>query len=126
MKHLFALLWAGCGGFLGAALRYGAGTLASARLGALGFLWGTFIVNILGSFAIGFLAPFWAEGHPRRVFVITGLLGGFTTFSSFSSDTLRLLQTGRPLAAFGYCLGSVAFGLAAAWAGYVLHEGLFK
>lgn len=126
MKPFFPFLWAGCGGFLGAALRYGLGTLASARLGTFGFVWGTFSVNVLGSFAIGFFAPFWAEGNPRRVFVITGLLGGFTTFSSFSSDTLRLLQTGRPLAAFCYALGSVAFGLAAAWGGYLLHGGLFK
>ena len=89
-------LLAGAGGFLGAGLRYLFYQGLSAFAGAGGYVWATFVVNILGSFLIGCVSPLWlSPQHPARIFVVVGVLGGFTTFSSFSSDMLHLLSAGR-------------------------------
>ena len=112
-------LWVAGGGALGSALRYGLALGVQRRLGA-GWPFGTLAVNLLGSFLIGWAfhllvsREILAEGP--RLFIVAGLLGGFTTFSAFSLETLRLLQEGAwPLAAL-----STAGGLLAAWAGFQL------
>ena len=128
MKPLLGdVLLAGTGGFLGAAVRLMSCVALSAWGGQWGYAWGTFVVNIVGSFCMGYVSPFWLSvQHPARVFVLVGVLGGFTTFSSFSADTLRMLQDGRSGAAALYVGASVLLGLAAAWGGFVLHGWMLK
>lgn len=116
-------LWVAGGGALGSALRYGLALGVQRRLGT-GWPFGTLAVNLLGSFLIGWAfhllvsREILAEGP--RLFIVAGLLGGFTTFSAFSLETLRLLQEGAwPLAAL-YVALSTAGGLLAAWAGFQL------
>ncbi len=85
------------------------------------FPWGTLLINVLGSLAIGLAAtaiPI-ADGA-SRAFVMVGLCGGFTTFSAYSLQTLELLQADRLAAALGYMTASVAACLAATWLGWVL------
>lgn len=105
------------GGAVGALLRYYVGLW----LHRPEFPWGTLAVNLAGSFLIGFLflcaaKQKWAE--PWTLFAITGVLGGFTTFSAFSLENLQLLQDGKPALAITYALASVALGLLLAWAGF--------
>lgn len=113
------LVFAGAG--LGGVLRHGV-NLASARWSgsdfSSGFPWGTFSVNVVGSFAMGLLAGWLAlksGGWPQsvRLFLATGVLGGFTTFSAFSLDAMMLWERGRMLAALLYAGGSVAASIAA-------------
>lgn len=114
------------GGALGSVMRFGV-TLWAARL-APGLPWGTFAVNITGSFAMGLLASALAlrGGQVAAPFLLTGLLGGFTTFSAFSLDSLALWERGQfPLAA-GYVLGSVLLSLVAVLAGLTLGRGVFS
>lgn len=98
------LLFAGLGGFLGSALRYWISTATYRWLGE-SFPYGTLAVNIIGCLLIGFLMTFFEERfviNPNlRIFLTVGILGGFTTFSSFSYETMALLQEGS------YWLGSV-------------------
>lgn len=120
-------LLAGAGGFLGAGLRYLFYQGLSAFAGAGGYVWATFVVNILGSFLIGCVSPLWLSlQHSARIFVVVGVLGGFTTFSSFSSDMLHLLSAGRWGWAAVYAGGSVSLGLLAAWSGFVLCSSFAK
>ena len=89
------------------------------------FPWGTLLVNILGSFVIGFFATLTAtDGRlfvsaTTRQFVMTGLCGGFTTFSSFSLQTLNLMRDDELLAAGGNIAGSVVLCLIAVWIGHI-------
>lgn len=110
------LLLAALGGALGAVLRHlvGEGAL---RLGIAAPL-ATLAVNVAGSFLLGWLA---ASGVERRLWVLlgVGVLGGFTTFSTFSVQTLTLLDR-APLWALAYVAGSVLMSLLAAWCGLVL------
>lgn len=115
------LFCAACGGFAGAALRYLA--YAGAVWWGAPSAWVTLGINWAGSFGMGLLLSAWTPQHPLRVFAVVGILGGFTTFSTFSADTLRFLQEGRPAAALLYAGGSVAGGLAAVWAGFCLRLG---
>ena len=111
------------GGAIGSVLRWATIVLAAQRLGA-GFPWGTAIVNVAGSFMIGAIAE-WSTGGVLgvtpgvRLFVATGILGGFTTFSTFSLDALTLVRDGAPMVALGYAIGSVALGFTAAYGGAV-------
>ncbi len=100
------------GGALGALARYGLGHLA-VRLGADTFPWGTWAVNLMGCLLIGLVVPFTAEPHQdtARLLVVTGFLGAFTTFSTYSLDTLSLWMAGRPALALANALGSVVLGL---------------
>lgn len=98
------------------------------------FPWGTLIVNLAGCLAIGLiaaltaqrsaegvtLAPFAGMDRDARLFLVTGLLGGFTTFSAFGIETLSLLRDGAAGRAVAYLLASVLLGLALAWAGWAL------
>jgi len=110
------------GGGLGAAARHGVNRAALAVLGPA-FPWGTLIVNIVGSLAMGLLigslaaAPAGASQN-LRLFLATGLLGGFTTFSAFSLDTLTLWERGQAAPALLYVGASVTISLAAIAAGF--------
>lgn len=113
------------GSAIGGSLRWLASDLLHAWLGA-GFPWGTLFVNVTGSLAIGFYAALAAPegrllaGAGQRQFVMTGICGGYTTFSVFSLETLRLLQAGSPALA-GINVGvSLATWMAAVWLGYAL------
>ncbi len=109
-------LWVALGGALGAMARFGAVQLATSRWGS-SFPWGTLAVNVTGSLLIGFLATILSsrQADPAlRLLLITGVLGGYTTFSAFSFEALALLTEQRHLAAAGYMLGSVLLGVAAA------------
>lgn len=109
------------GGGLGSVLRYGVGLLA-ARAGAAPL--GTLAVNLVGCFAIGWLARVLPDplggGAEARLLLMTGLLGGFTTFSAFSLDAAGLALKGDGALAFGYVAASVAGSLAAVAAGFWL------
>jgi len=106
---LTAILLVAAGGAAGSVARYLAG-LAATMLGA-GFPWGTLAVNLLGSALIGLAAGLGASGD-ARLLLVTGFLGGFTTFSAFSLEAVGL--AGRaPFLAVLYVLGSVLLGLAA-------------
>jgi CrcB protein len=104
------------GGGLGAALRFAVAGAVQTRIGP-SLPWGTFTVNALGCFAIGVLASWFQQRSGSSVatqmFWIPGVLGGFTTFSSFGLETLRLLEEARWGAAFGNAAGSVLVCLAA-------------
>lgn len=107
------------GGAFGSAARYGVSMLA-ARLWGAGFPWGTLLVNVLGGLAMGVLAARVGPAHEHlRLTIGVGVLGGFTTFSAFSLETLRLMEE-APGQALWYALGSVALSLGACWLGLVL------
>jgi CrcB protein len=112
------------GGGLGAVLRYGVNRMAF-HLAGPGFPWGTAVVNIVGSLAMGLLIGALAAvpggvSHHMRLFLATGLLGGFTTFSAFSLDALTLWERGQASAALAYVLASVVLSLTAVAAGFFL------
>ncbi|HET9354387.1 MAG TPA: fluoride efflux transporter CrcB [Sphingomicrobium sp.] len=110
------------GGGLGAAARHGINRAGLALLGP-GFPWWTLGVNVLGSFLIGLLAGLFdvmGTGQNARLFLTTGFLGGFTTFSAFSLDALTLWERGAMLQAGLYVAGSVIASLIAVIAGLMI------
>ena len=115
---LYLIVFAGAG--IGGALRHGV-NMGAARLFGFGVPYGTLIVNILGSFVMGLFAGYFGfrAGIPQhvRLFLTTGLLGGFTTFSSFSLDTALLIERHAYWLAAAYVAGSFAAGLIALFAG---------
>lgn len=116
-----ALLLVGLGGFLGSIARYRLGGLVTQWTLQHRFPFGTFVVNVLGCLVIGLLAGL-AERHnafslDARLFLFTGLLGGFTTFSAFGLETMELLRRGDFVTAALYVGASVVVGLAAVWVG---------
>ncbi len=120
-----AYLWIAVGSALGGVARYWCSGVAARLIGET-FPWGTIIVNIVGSFVIGFFATL--TGPDGRIFadtltrqfVMIGFCGGYTTFSSFSLQTLALLQDGEWLLASANIALSVIACLLAVWAGYAL------
>lgn len=108
------------GAAIGANLRYGLATWAAQRLGT-GWPYGTFIINVLGCLAIGALLALAATrvplGEPARLLLVTGLLGGFTTFSTFGYEGYTLITTGNWLGAGLYIGASVIVGLLAVFLG---------
>lgn len=117
-----ALLLVGLGGFIGSSLRYALGGWIQRLSGNPWFPYGTFGVNALGCFLIGLLGG-WSDNagffSPAvRLFLFIGLLGGFTTFSTFGYETLALMRDRQMAAAFLNGGLHLFFGLGAVWAGY--------
>jgi CrcB protein len=117
-------LWVALGSALGGAFRYWCSGVAARLLGET-FPWGTLIVNIAGSFVIGlFFTLTGPDGRllvssTARQFVMVGLCGGYTTFSSFSLQTLTLLQNGELLHAGANIIASVLLCMLAVWVGHI-------
>ena len=110
------------GGALGAALRHGVNAVVQQRWGGA-FPIGIVVVNVTGCLAIGLLAGLLTSGRislseSARTFLIAGVLGGFTTFSTYGIDTFVLARAGQPLLALINGVGQVAAGLLAVWAGF--------
>ena len=120
---MLEVLFVALGGAIGSAARYLVGGWFAARFGAA-FPYGTFVVNVTGSFIVGLflayaqervsLSPYW------RLFIAVGFVGGYTTFSTFEYESIRLLQDGEMLLATVYLIGSVVAGGVAAIAGIAL------
>src|SRR3984893_2643917 len=111
------------GGGLGAALRHGV-NLAAARFAGTGFPYGTLFINVAGSLAMGLLVEYFAlkAGLPQRwrLFLTTGILGGFTTFSAFSLDAALLYERGQLAGAAIYVVASVVLAIGALFAGLAI------
>jgi fluoride exporter len=123
--------WIALAGALGTVSRYWLSLAVSSHFGDL-FPWGTLIINITGSFAIGFFAtltgpdgPVLAQPETRKIFMI-GFCGGYTTFSSFSLQTLQLAQSGQWLLAAGNIIASNVGCLVAVWLGHVCAVAIRK
>lgn len=110
------------GGAVGGSMRLGLNTVVpdSAR----GFPWSTFTENVVGSALLAaltvYLVEVWRPGRYLRPFMAVGMLGGFTTFSTYSNETRQLLQDGQAVTAMLYCFGTVAAGLLAVLVGLAL------
>ncbi|MES2196205.1 MAG: fluoride efflux transporter CrcB [Pseudomonadota bacterium] len=111
------------GGGIGASLRHTVNMLSARGLGTA-FPWGTFIINISGSLVMGLIAGYLAfkggASQPWRLFLMTGILGGYTTFSAFSLDAALLYERGEIASALVYVLGSVVLSIAGLFAGLAL------
>ncbi len=126
MKLLFAVA---VGGAIGAVGRLLVARQMAHWLGT-GFPWGTLTVNILGSFVMGVLIEImalrWSVGTEVRAFMVVGILGSFTTFSSFSLDVSVLFERGQMLASGGYMLASVALSLLGLFSGLHIVRWVFS
>ncbi|EKS41060.1 MAG: fluoride efflux transporter CrcB [Bradyrhizobiaceae bacterium] len=111
------------GGGLGASLRH-AVNVGCARACGLNFPYGTFVINITGSLVMGLIAGYLAfkgeASQPWRLFVMTGILGGYTTFSAFSLDAVTLYERGEMGLALFYVVGSVVLSIAGLIGGLAL------
>jgi CrcB protein len=108
------------GGALGASARYGVDRLIEARASAV-FPWSTFTINVSGCFAIGLITALLVERHHLpawlRVGLVVGVVGGYTTFSTFAQEALDLDDIHHVAISFAYIVASVALGMAAVYAG---------
>jgi CrcB protein len=115
------------GGGLGAAARHGI-NMSAARLIGTGFPYGTLFINVVGSLAMGLIAEYFAlKGHlPQhwRLFLTTGILGGFTTFSAFSLEAALLYERGQIAGAAIYVVASVVLAIAGLFAGLAIVRAL--
>jgi fluoride exporter len=120
MVHLFIVM---IGGALGAGLRHLA-NLGAVRAFGVGFPFGTMLINIIGSLAMGLFMEIlmrrFGSSNELRLFIATGILGGFTTFSAFSLDFVHLWQRGDTMPALGYAVGSVVLSVIALSVGLIL------
>jgi CrcB protein len=118
-------LWVALGSALGGVARYWCSGFVAERFGET-FPWGTLTVNVVGSFLVGFIAAISStDGRfiipaEARQFMMVGILGGFTTFSSFSLQTLTLARNGEWLLVGANVVGSVVLCLVMVWAGHML------
>ncbi len=124
---MLAYLWVAIGGAIGSMARYAVGGMVSHKYGE-SFPWGTLVINVTGSFIIGVLAALTVSGGkmtPKtsvltKQLLMTGVCGGYTTFSSFSLQTLNLIQDRQWLYAGGSVVLSVVLCMVAVWLGYLL------
>ncbi|MET3599855.1 fluoride efflux transporter CrcB [Martelella mangrovi] len=121
-------LLAAAGGAIGSVGRYLVGVYAVRWFGP-NFPWGTFIVNIVGSLLIGLLVEAVAralnQSADMRIFIVTGFLGGFTTFSSFSLDAMNMIERGDVVPAVAYIAASLVLALIAVFAGLAIGRMVF-
>lgn len=114
------LLMVGIGGFAGSVLRYKIGTFISIKTTS-GFPWGTFCINLTGAFLIGLLISSALKGQQMTMLLlVTGFCGGFTTFSTFALENLKLLQSGQWAVFLSYILFSLICGIGLCFAGYLI------
>ena len=117
-------LLVGAGGMLGACARFGLGAIINSRSKAVApFPAGTFVINILGSFILGILASRYAAGTlDESLWLLFGMgfCGAFTTFSTFGTETMSLIETKHNPLAIIYVIASVIVGFCFAWLGYIL------
>jgi CrcB protein len=119
---LVNVLLVALGGAIGSAARYLVGAFVANRFGT-DFPWGTFIVNVSGSFLIGVILSLVGGGQlpaGARLFLAVGVMGGYTTFSTYSNETLQLVQGGEVGAAMFNALGQVVAGFIGVYLGVVL------
>jgi CrcB protein len=122
---MFAYFWVAIGGALGSVSRYWLSGLVAERYGHV-FPWNTLVINVTGSFVIGFFGAVtgaegrWFASPGVRQFFMVGICGGYTTFSSFSLQTLDLVRDREWLYAGGNIMLSVVLCLVAVWLGYLL------
>ena len=121
---MIKLLYIGIGGFLGSIARYWASGAAQRLAGRQDFPYGTLAVNIIGCFLIGFLSSLAATRQlfspETRLFLFVGLLGGFTTFSTFSYEVFSFAHDGQFLSALWNLFLHIVTGLGAVWLGHAL------
>ena len=126
---MLSYLWIGVGGALGSVLRFWLSGLVARDFGQT-FPWGTLLVNVSGSLVIGFFATLtgpegrWLAAPSLREFFMIGICGGYTTFSSFSLQTLNLAQEGEWFRAGANAVLSFVLCLLAVWLGHLLATGL--
>lgn len=122
---LSTLLQVALGGAIGASVRYLTSVVAMRLMGP-GYPWGTLTVNVVGSFLMGVLVVVLAQkgGMKAAPFLMTGILGGFTTFSAFSLDAFTLYERGETGAAVTYVVASVTLSIAAIVVGVLVARGL--
>jgi CrcB protein len=119
IKLVFAI---GAGSFLGGVFRYLLSLLIQAKT-ASSFPFPTLIINIIGCFFIGIVIGFFDKGqlsHAWKLFLATGVLGGFTTFSAFSHETIVLFREGHSIHAFIYIAAGIVLGLLVTYLAYIL------
>jgi CrcB protein len=121
---MFQYFWIALGSGLGGVARFALSGVIAQRFGET-FPWGTFVINVSGSFLIGFFATLTAPdgrllvGGTTRQFVMTGILGGYTTYSSFSLQTFALANDGQWLRAAGNATGTFVLCFLAVWLGHL-------
>lgn len=124
------LILVAMGGAIGSMARFGVSSLVVKQVNPVNFPWGTFSVNVLGCMLAGvFLLvaeSMQSISQEARLFVVTGLLGGFTTFSAFGIETLGLLRRGEMLIAISYASLSIIVGVLAMWLSYSLLKVMFN
>ena len=115
------LLLVAAGGAAGSIVRYTLSSWIKSLMPSSGFPWGIFIVNVSGCLLFGLLQG-WCQsrGDAWKMLLLTGVLGGYTTFSTFGWDTFALFQRGQPGLAAANAMASVVFGVLAVWLGMVL------
>jgi fluoride exporter len=117
------IVWVAAGGALGALSRYSFNAGVSRAIGE-NFPWGILLVNVLGCFLMGLASAYMIEKMPAqdglKIFVTTGFLGGFTTFSAFAYDTMKLIQSGHSSSALFYVTATVLLSIIAVFAGFAL------
>jgi CrcB protein len=124
------ILLVGLGGFIGSILRYLTSGYVQQTTKSIDFPYGTLAVNVIGCFVIGFLAQM-AESRgvftsESRLFVFVGILGGFTTFSSFGNETLNLARDSQMMNALANVGANVILGLFAVWLGRTVSYVIWK
>ena len=130
MPSLVSVFFVAIGGALGSVSRYLLGTWTQSLSKSIDFPYGTLTVNLLGCFVIGFLSHL-AETRgiftpEARAFVFIGILGGFTTFSSFGNDTVNLLRDGETFNALANIGANVIVGLSLVWLGRIVAYWIWR
>jgi CrcB protein len=124
------ILLVGIGGFIGSVMRYLLSGYVQQATKSVGFPFGTLAVNVVGCFVIGFIAQLvearGAFGSETRAFIFFGVLGGFTTFSTFGNETLNLARGSQMLNAFANIGANVILGLIAVWLGRTISYLIWK